>query len=145
MSESIEELKEKVSRLEQKIIKLEMEESKRVDVKDKLFAYATDADKFAEVISEQYRKMDELSNRLQVMINKECVLTEVSRYVRKLGSADLIVNFHIQLMRAYNWGDEFWNQQKALQYTIPEWLELIMTIQDPQPNDELQAQLFDNI
>ena len=67
----------------------------------------------------------------------------MSRYVRSLGSADLIVQFHLQLMRAYNWGDEFWEQPRSGSFTIPEWFEMIMTIEDPVPAEALQAQLFE--
>ena len=74
--------------------------------------------------------MDYLSNRLQVYINRECILTEVSRYVRKLGSADMIVQFHLQLMRAYNLDDTFWEQQGSGNFTVQEWFEKIMNVKD---------------
>ena len=106
---------------------------------------STDHTKFLEVLEAQEKRMDYLANRLQTMINKECILTEVSRHVRSLGSADLIVDFHLQLMRAYNWGDEFWEQPKAWQFTTAEWLAKIMKAEDPMPEDAIQASLFDVI
>ena len=138
-------MQDKLAKLEQKVLQLEAEHKKRMDAREKLLHYATDHTKFLEVLEAQEKRMDYLANRLQTMINKECILTEVSRYVRRLGSADLIVDFHLQLMRAYNWGDEFWEQPKAWQFTAHEWLEKIMAVEDPMPEDSLQASLFDVI
>jgi hypothetical protein len=138
-------LKDKYAKLEQKILRIEKEMNKRQTAENKLIEYAMNETKFIEVIKEQEERATYLSNRLQAMINRECILTEVSRYVRSLGSADLIVQFHIQLMRAYNWNDDFWEQQKSSLYTIPEWLDLIMNVDDPMPNGMIQSQLFEVI
>ena len=107
----MDEMTQKFSVLEQKVLKIEAILKKKYAAEAKLLEYATDETKFAEVIKTQEKRVQYLADRLQSYINRECVLTEVSRYVRRLGSADLIVHFHLQLMRAYNWGDSFWEQR----------------------------------
>ena len=136
-------LKDKYSKLEQKVLRIEKEINKRQTAESKLIEFVMNETKFVEVIKAQEQRAEYLSNRLQSFINRECILTEVSRYVRSLGSADLIVQFHIQLMRAYNWGDDFWEQPRSTIYTIPEWLDLIMKVDDPIHNGEIQSQLFE--
>jgi hypothetical protein len=138
-------LQDKYAKLEQKILRIEKEMNKRQSAESKLIEFAMNETKFIEVIKEQEERATYLSNRLQSFINRECVLTEVSRYVRSLGSADLIVHFHLQLMRAYNWNDDFWEQSKSSLYTIPEWLDLIMKVDDPMPEEAMQSQLFEVI
>ena len=139
------ESKDKYAKLEQKVLKIERELNKRQSAEAKLIEYATNETKFLQVIKSQEKRAEYLANRLQAMINRECILTEVSRYVRGLGSADLIVQFHLQLMKAYNWGDEFWEQQCSGSFTIQEWFELIMKVDDPVPEEALQSQLFEVI
>jgi hypothetical protein len=136
-------LKDKYAKLEQKVLRIEKEFNKRQTAESKLIEYAMDNTKFLEVITSQEERATYLTNRLQSYINRECILTEVSRYVRSLGSSDLIAKFHIQLMRAYDCGDEFWEQQRSTIYTIPEWLDLIMKVDDPMHKGEIQSQLFE--
>jgi len=135
-------LKDKYAKLEQKVLRIEKEFNKRQSAESKLIEYATDNTKFLEAIKSQEERATYLTNRLQSYINRECILTEVSRYVRSIGSADLIVQFHLQLMRAYNYGDEFWEQQRSAVYTIPEWLDLIMKVDDSMYEGEIQSQLY---
>jgi hypothetical protein len=137
--------KDNYAKLEQKVLRIEKELNKRQSAEAKLIEYATNESKFLQVIKTQEKRADYLANRLQALINRECILTEVSRYVRSLGSADLIVNFHLQLMRAYNWGDEFWEQPRSSAYTIKDWFELIMKVDDPLPDEAIQSQLFEVI
>ena len=141
----MDEMTQKFSVLEQKVLKIEAILKKKYAAEAKLLEYATDETKFAEVIKTQEKRVQYLADRLQSYINRECVLTEVSRYVRRLGSADLIVHFHLQLMRAYNWGDSFWEQRGAGSFTIKEWFDKIMKVEDPMPEDAMQSQLFEVI
>ena len=140
---SVADTKDKYAKLEQKVLRIEKELNKRQSAEAKLIEYATNETKFLQVIKAQEKRADYLANRLQALINRECVLTEVSRYVRGLGSADLIVQFHLQLMKAYNWGDDFWEQQRSGSFTIKDWFELIMKVDDPVPAEALQSQLFE--
>ena len=120
---------DKIAKLEQRLIKIEADLRKKQNTESKLLEYAADATKFVEVIQGLEKRMDYLSNRLQVYLNRECILTEVSRFVRKRGSADLLVQFHLQLMRAYNLDDTFWEQQGSGNFTTEEWFEKIMMLE----------------
>lgn len=124
----MDDLKRKCSMLEQRVAKLESDLRKRQSAEAKLMEFATDANKFVEVIESQTKRAEYLNNRLQAYINRECILTEVSRYVRGLGSADVIAHFHLQLMKAYNLDDNFWEQRGSASFTIREWFEKIMKI-----------------
>jgi hypothetical protein len=127
---------EKLSKLEQKVAKIEMDLRKKQTTEAKLMEFATDANKFVEVIEVQTKRIEYLNQRLQAYINRECVLTEVSRYVRGLGSADVIAHFHIQLMKAYAWDAAFWEQRGSGIYTIKEWFDKIMKLDDVTPVSE---------
>ena len=127
---------EKLGVLEQKVAKIEMDLRKKQTMEAKLMEFATDANKFVEVIEAQSKRAEYLSSRLQAYINRECVMTEVSRYVRSLGSADLIVQFHLQLMKAYAWDEAFWEQRGSGIYTIKEWFEKIMALGELVPKEE---------
>lgn len=124
---------EKLGKLEQKVAKIEMDLRKKQTTEAKLMEFATDANKFIEVIEAQTKRVEYLNQRLQAYINRECVLTEVSRYVRSLGSADVIARFHIQLMKAFAWDEKFWEQRGSGTYTIREWYEKIMKLDDVTP------------
>ena len=141
----MDDLNNKYAKLEQKVLEIEKQLKKKYAAEAKLMEYATDESKFAEVIKAQEKRAQYLADRLQTYINRECVLTEVSRYVRRLGSADVIVHFHLQLMRAYNWGDEFWEQKGSGSLTIKEWFDKIMKVEDPMPEEAIQSQLFEVI
>lgn len=127
---------EKLGKLEQKVAKIEMDLRKKQTTEAKLMEFATDANKFVEVIEVQTKRIEYLNQRLQAYINRECVLTEVSRYVRSLGSADVIAHFHIQLMKAYAWDEAFWEQRGSGIYTIKEWFDKIMKLDDVTPVSE---------
>lgn len=127
---------ERQAKLEQRIAKIEADLRKKQKIEEKLLEFASDATKFEEVIKAQEARFTELSNRLQSYINRECVLTEVSRFVRSKGSADLIVKFHLQLMKAYNWDDTFWEQRGSGTFTIGEWFDKIMNVDSPTPMQE---------
>lgn len=124
----MDDLKAQIAKLEQKILKIESDLRKKQNAEAKLMEFATDANKFVEVIEAQTKRAEHLAGRLQSYINRECVLTEVSRYVRNLGSADLIVRFHLQLMEAYNWDDAFWEQRGSGNFTVQEWFEKIIKL-----------------
>ena len=141
----MDDLKDKYAKLEQKVLEIEKQLKKKYAAEAKLMEYATDETKFAQVITAQEKRAQYLADRLQTYINRECVLTEVSRYVRRLGSADVIVHFHLQLMRAYNWNDEFWEQKGSGSFTIKDWFDKIMTVEDPMPEEAIQSQLFEVI
>lgn len=111
---------------------------KRIDIEMRLEKLNASPAQLFNTIDEMQKRTDYLSNRLQTLINRECVLTEVSRYVRSLGSADLIVDFHLAIMRAYNWDDEFWEQPNSREFSIKEWLEKIMTLEDAAPISDMQ-------
>ena len=132
----MEELNQRQLKLETKVNKIEADLRKKQTAEDKLLEFAADTSKFEEVIKNQEARLAYLANRLQSYINRECILTEVSRYVRNLGSADHIVRFHLQLMKAYNWNDDFWEQRGSGNFTIGQWLEKIMAVEDPVPVDE---------
>lgn len=125
-----------IDKLEQRVGKIELDLRKKQTTEAKLMEFATDANKFVEVIEAQTKRVEYLNQRLQAYINRECVLTEVSRYVRSLGSADVIARFHIQLMKAYNLNDTFWEQRGSGTYTIKEWYEKIMKLDDVTPVSE---------
>lgn len=129
----MEELNQRQSKLEQRLAKIEADLRKKQTAEMKLLEFASDTTKFEEVIKNQEARIVYLANRLQTYINRECVLTEVSRYVRNLGSADYLVKFHLQLMKAYNWDDSFWEQRGSGNFTISQWLEKIMAVEDPVP------------
>ena len=122
----------KYGQLAQRVAQIEAKLQSRQTLEAKLLKYATDNTKYLEVLQKQEKRFDYLNSRLQAHINKECVLTEVSRYVDRLGSADILVNFHFQLMKAYNWGDDFWEQRGASLFTIHEWFTMIMKVEDPE-------------
>ena len=122
-----------IDKLEQRVGKIEIDLRKKQTTEAKLMEFATDANKFVEVIEAQTKRAEYLNQRLQAYINRECVMTEVSRYVRSLGSADVIARFHIQLMKAYAWDDQFWEQRGSGTYTIKEWFEKIMKLDDVAP------------
>lgn len=125
-----------IDKLEQRVGKIEMDLRKKQTTEAKLMEFATDANKFVEVIEAQTKRAEYLNQRLQAYINRECVMTEVSRYVRSLGSADVIARFHIQLMKAYNWDEKFWEQRGSGNFTIKEWFEKIMNLNDIIPVSE---------
>lgn len=124
----IDELKDKYSKLEQKTLRIEGELRKKQSTEGKLLEYALDNSKFEEVIKEQEKRMLFLGNRLQAYINRECVLTEVSRYVRRLGSVEVITEYHLKLMNAFNYGDEFWEQHGSSRLTLRQWFDKIMAL-----------------
>jgi hypothetical protein len=137
----IDELKDKYSKLEQKLLRIEGELRKKQSTEAKLLEYAVDNSKFEEVIKEQEKRMLFLGNRLQVYINRECVLTEVSRYVRRLGSLEVITEFHLKLMNAFNYGDEFWEQYGSSRFTLRQWFDKIMAlsdVSDPKPDEVIK-------
>lgn len=122
--------KNKINKLEVKINLLEKELRKRRIYEAKLAKILEKPDRFVTGLQENEERLLHLGSRLQSYLNRESVLTEVSRYVRRLGSADLITSFHLKLMQAYNWGDEFWEQHGSSSYTILEWFDKIMEVQD---------------
>lgn len=127
-----------VGRLEQKVMQLEAEIKRKKTYEVKLLQCLSDPDRFVMSMDAIQKRVDELGNRLQSFINRECVLTEVSRYVQRLGSADLIVHFHLKLMDAYNWGDEFWEQKGNRELTTKQWFDKIMEVEKP-TTDEVTA------
>jgi cell division protein ZapA (FtsZ GTPase activity inhibitor) len=129
----MDELNQQYLKLEQKVLKIEADLRKKQTTESKLLEFAADTTKFEEVIKSQEEKLAYLATRIQSYINRECVLTEVSRYVRNKGSADLIVHFHIQLMKAYNWNDDFWEQRGSGSFTVKDWFDKIMTVEDIAP------------
>jgi septal ring factor EnvC (AmiA/AmiB activator) len=102
--------------LEDKVAKLEQEIISKQQSDDKLLEYA-------DAINAQNKRIEALSNKLQTYITRECILTEVSRYVRNMGKPDLIVSFHLALMRAYNLSDTFWEQRNSSMFSTEEWYE----------------------
>ena len=136
-------MKDNYAYLEQKVLHLENEARKRHTMETKLIEYALDNTKFLKVLQDYEKRAEFLSNRLQAHINRECVLTEVSQYARRLGSIDIIANFHIQIMKAYNLGDEFWEQRNSAKYSIAEWFDLIMAIEVNNTADAIQSSLYD--
>lgn len=127
-----------VGRLEQKVMQLEAEIKRKKTYEVRLLQCLSDPEKFVQSMDAIQKRIDMLGDRLQSFINRECVLTEVSRYVQRLGSADLIVQFHLKLMDAYNWGDEFWEQKGNREWTTKQWLDKIMAIEKP-TTDEVTA------
>jgi hypothetical protein len=121
--------------LAQKVAKIEAKLQSRQTMEAKLLKYATDNTKYLEVLQAQEKRFEYLGSRLQALITKECILTEVTRYAQQTGSADIIVRYHFQLMKAFNWGDEFWQQKYASQMTIREWFDKIMTVADPKTSN----------
>ena len=70
-----------VGRLEQKVMQLEAEIKRKKTYEVKLLQCLSDPDRFVMSMDAIQKRVDELGNRLQSFINRECVLTEVSRYV----------------------------------------------------------------
>jgi hypothetical protein len=135
-------MKDKFAELEQKVLKIESDLRKKQTAEAKLMDFAADTTKFAEVIAQQEIRAEHLNNRIQTYINRECILTEVSRYARNKGSADVIVAFHLALMRAYNWDEQFWEQRNSGSFTIAEWYDKIMTLPTTQAENPQQL-VFD--
>jgi hypothetical protein len=135
----VESYKTKIAKLEVKINLLEKELKKRRIYEGKLLKILEKPDRFVQGLQEGEERLLELGGRLQSYLVRESVLTEVSRYVRRLGSADLIATFHLKLMQAYNWGDEFWEQHGSASYTILEWFDKIMDIEDITDNAKAET------
>lgn len=151
----IKELRQKVKSLEGKVEKnsiavstirtgqntLSKAVKAKLELEEKLMKLGMKPTSFLEAMKKTEAKADYIAQRLQTYIIRECVLTEVSRYVQRLGSADLIVNFHLALMRAYNWNEEFWEQEGAREFTIKEWLDKIMSVEEPAPEEYMKASI----
>ena len=132
----------KVQKLEARIVLLDNKFRREQRVEDKILKALPSQDKTAKLLAKSLTQLEETTYRVQTLasklesyINRECVLTEVSRYVRSLGSSDLITEFHLQLMKAYNWGDEFWEQKGSRDWTISEWFKKIMAVEEARPEE----------
>jgi hypothetical protein len=124
-----------VHNLEDKVAEYKQAIETKTQSEEKLIEYA-------DAINAQNKRIEALSNKLQTYITRECVLTEVSRYVRNKGNADLIVSFHLALMRAYNLSDSFWEQRNASMFSTEEWYEKIMLVPIDHDVDHRQMDLF---
>lgn len=124
----VHDLEDKVAKLEQEIISKQQSEGKLLE--------------YADAINAQNKRIETLSNKLQTYITRECILTEVSRYVRNKGNAELIIAFHLALMRAYNLNDSFWEQRNASMFSTEEWYEKIMLVPVDPDVDHQQMDLF---
>jgi hypothetical protein len=124
----VQDLEDKVAKLEQEIVSKQQSEGKLLE--------------YADAINAQNKRIEALSNKLQTYITRECILTEVSRYVRNMGNGDLIVAFHLALMRAYNLNDSFWEQRNASMFSTEEWYEKIMVVPIDPDVDHRQMDLF---
>lgn len=122
------------------------------DLEDKVAAYKQAIEsktqseekliEYADAINAQNKRIEALSNKLQTYITRECILTEVSRYVRNMGKPDLIISFHLAIMRAYNLSDNFWEQRNSSLFSTEEWYEKIMLVPVDPDVDHRQMDLF---
>lgn len=131
----LDQLAQKLANLMIKVSGLEQDMIKQRYADNKMSRHAVDELKLSETLKVYEKRLEVLSRRLQTYINRECILTEVTGYVRRKGSADLIVHFSNQLMIAYDWDDEFWEQKGANTFTIREWYDRIMELEPPTPKD----------
>ena len=132
----------KVQKLESRITALNTKFNREQRVEEKIIKALPNDERLAKLLTKSLTQLEETTYRVNTLaasleryIFRECVLTEVSRYVRTLGSSDLIAEFHLQLMRAYNWGDEFWEQRGSREWTIRDWFKKIMEVDDARPEE----------
>lgn len=135
LSNELSRLSRLINKLEDKIEDLEREVKRNKSYEAKLLLCLTNPEGFAVSIDNMHKRTEELAQRLQSYIFRECVLTEVSRYARSLGSADLIAHFHIKLVDAFNWGEEFWDEKGLKDLSIEQWFRKIVEC-EPVPSQE---------
>ena len=121
--------------LEDKVAEYKQEIANKTQSEEKLIEYA-------DAINAQNKRIETLTNKLQTYITRECILTEVSRFVRDKGSLEGIALFHLALMRAYNLNDSFWEQRNASMFSTADWYEKIMAIAVDHDIDYRQMDLF---
>ena len=68
-----------------------------------------------------------VDERMRHMINRETILTEVSRFVRNKDDWALMAQFHVAIMKAFNQPDEWWGSQNH-ELEIGEWYTKIMKL-----------------
>ena len=132
---TIETLMASMHSLEDKVASYKQDITNKTQTDEKLIEYA-------DAINSQNKRIDTLSNKLQTYITRECILTEVSRYVRNKGSQEGLALFHLALMRAYNLNDSFWEQRNASLFSTEEWYEKIMVVPVDHDIDHQQMDLF---
>lgn len=121
--------------LEDKVASYKQDIANKTLAEEKLLEYA-------DAINAQNKRIETLTNKLQTYITRECILTEVSRYVRNKGNQELIALFHLALMRAYNLNDSFWEQRNASSFTTEDWYEKIMVVPVDHDIDHQQMDIF---
>lgn len=78
-------------------------------------------------MAEMEARLDVVGERVRLMIHKETVLTEVSRFARDKGDWLQLAQFHLAIMRAYNQEDEWWDANGHEVY-IGVWYDKIMKL-----------------
>lgn len=72
-------------------------------------------------------RLDTIGERMRLLIHKETILTEVSRFARDKGDWMQMAQFHLAIMRAYNQEDEWWDANGHEIY-IGVWFDKIMKL-----------------
>ena len=78
-------------------------------------------------IVDMEKRLDVINERLHLMIHKETVLTEVSRYARDKSDWLQLAQFHVAVMKAFNMPDEWWGLNSR-DLIIIEWYSKIMSL-----------------
>ena len=80
-------------------------------------------------IVDMEKRLDVVNERLHLMIHKETVMTEVSRYARDKSDWLQLAQFHVAMMRAFNMPDEWWGLNSR-DLIIIEWYSKIMNLRE---------------
>ena len=78
-------------------------------------------------ITEMENRLEYVGERMRLLIHKETILTELSRYARDKGDYLQLAQFHYAIMRAYNQPDDWWGST-GHELMINEWYERIMKL-----------------
>lgn len=82
-------------------------------------------------IVDMEKRLDVMGERLHLMIHKETILTEISRYARDKSDWLQLAQFHVAVMKAFNMPDEWWGLESR-DLLIIEWYSKIMNLLEEQ-------------
>lgn len=80
-------------------------------------------------IADMETRLEYIGDRMRLMIHKETILTELSRYARDKGDYLQLAQFHYAMMKAYNQDDAWWGVG-GHELLISEWYDKIMKLME---------------
>ena len=78
-------------------------------------------------VKELEGRLEHVGERMRHLINRETILTELSRFVRNKDDWALMAQFHVAIMKAFNQPDEWWGSNNH-ELEIGEWYVKIMKL-----------------